>query len=143
MCSTVAIIISFLVGLAITLLYGHYQRKKKPGQRMEDQVEYPRIARVQIHPYCCKTCGKPMNNNDLVVWAEKNSGWKSDPSHAECLIFIRQQDGTITRLDGESIKTYPSDGIVDPLPIGSFILTEDEWDDWSSSKDVEIVVPRA
>lgn len=128
--SIVGIIISFLMGLATTLFYGYYQRKKKPSQRMEDQVEYPRIARVKIHPYCCKTCGKPLEHNDLVVWAEKTTGWKSKPSHADCLVFIRQPEGMITRINGESIKTYRTDGIIDPLPVGCFLLTETEWDNW-------------
>jgi hypothetical protein len=129
--------IAFLIGLVITLTYGYYRRKKKTHSSMEDQVEYPKIARVEIHPYCCNTCGKPLEHNDLVVWSEKKNGWQSKSSHAECVVFIRHPEGHITHLNGEMVKIHSSGGIVDPLPIGSLLLTEDEWDNWAPPKTVK------
>ena len=104
---------------------------------MEDHVEYPKLARVKIHPYCCNTCGKPLEHNDLVVWSEKNNGWQSKSSHAECLVFIRHPEGHITRLNGESLHGEGND----PLPVGALLVTEEEWENWN--KVVEILPSRA
>jgi len=131
-------IISFLVALALTLLYFHYKRRRQQ-KTSEDQVEYPRIARVKMHPICCPTCNKPLNHNDLVVWSEKKSGWQSPSSHADCLVFIRHPDGTTTRLNGEKVSTNSSGGILETLPVGALLLTEAEWDSWAPPKlEVEI-----
>jgi hypothetical protein len=134
--------ISFLVGLALTLLHGHYRRRRQ-RKSADDQVEYPKLARVEIHPYCCNTCGKPLEHNDLVVWSEKKSGWQGKSSHAECVVFIRHPEtGLITNLNGEKLRTNSNGGVIDPLPAGALLLTEDEWSGWVS-KEVEIRPLRA
>lgn len=43
------VIISFLVGLILVLIYGHYKRKRQQ-KSANDQVEYPKLARFELHP---------------------------------------------------------------------------------------------
>lgn len=136
------VIISFLVGLVLVLIYGHYSRKRKQ-KSADDQVEYPKLARVEMHPYCCNTCGKPLEHNDLVVWSEKKSGWQGKSSHVGCVVFIRHPEtGLVTTLNGgKRVRTNPNGVVIDPLPAGALLLTEDEWTNWN--KVVEIHHPRA
>jgi hypothetical protein len=133
----VGFIISFLVALTIAIVCGRHQIKKKPKSNMEDHVEYPKLGRVKIHPYCCATCGKPLEHNDLVVWSEKKNGWQGKSSHAGCMVFIRHPEGHITRLNGENLHGEGNN----PLPVGALVVTEEEWDNWN--KVVEIIPPRA
>lgn len=135
--------ISFLVALALTLLYFHFRRRRQ-SKTFDDQVEYPKLARVEMHPYCCNTCGKPLSHNDLVVWSEKKNGWQGKSSHAECVVIIRHPDGSITHLNSnEKLRTNSSGGVIDPLPVGALLLTEEEWGNWAQPKNVEIRHTRA
>lgn len=109
-------------------MWGFLKRKKRT---IEDLVEYPRISRIKVHPIPCHTCGKPLEHNDLVVWSEKKSGWKSELSHAQCVVFIRHPDSSTTKLSGETVRTRRGGGILDPLPKGALLLTESEWQAWS------------
>jgi hypothetical protein len=133
---TLNLIIPFFVALALTQLYFFLKRRCKKTE--EDLFEYPKIARVEVHPYPCKVCGNPLKHNDLVVWSEKN-GWQSKTSHANCLVFIRHPDGSVTHPDGKSVRSTPNGVILDPVPRGSLYLTEEEWDNWAPPKlEVEI-----
>lgn len=103
----------------------------KKKQSTDDLVEYPCIARISIVPIRCRTCGEPLKHDDLTIWHEKKSGWRSGFSHAECVVFIRYSDLSVKTLKGDSVKTDGRGGILDPLPNGSVLLTEAEWETWS------------
>ncbi len=109
-------------------------RVRRKRTKMEDLVEYPRIARVEMHPIRCKTCGEPIQHNDLVVWAEKTNGWRGESSHAKCVIIIRHLEGNVTTLEGKPLRTNENGGVIDPLPKGALLLTEAEWDNWHPPK---------
>jgi hypothetical protein len=111
-------------------MWALFRRKSR-----EDPVEYPRIAKIKIHPLCCHTCGESLKDGDLAVWSEKKNGWKGEMSHARCVVFIRHTDSSTTRLDGRSIRTDGRGGILEPLPKGSLLLTVSEWEHWSNMAD--------
>lgn len=108
-------------------MFEFLRRKKAP----EDLVGYPCIAQIHIAPIRCCVCEGPLNHGDLTVWHEKKSGWRSGLSHAECVVFIRYQDLSVKTLKGEPVQTDGRGGILDPLPKGAVLLTEDEWRKWS------------
>lgn len=124
----------FLVILVIlcwvAILIGPSLTKKFKKKAPENEVEYPCLSKINIHHMLCHTCKKPLLQDDLVIWSEKKSGWRSETSHAKCLVIIRKPDGSITRLDGTTLSTNRFGGVLVPLPLGSILVTEAEWLSW-------------
>lgn len=113
----------------LSFMFEFFKRKKTT------EVEYPYIARYRVVSILCPTCGKQLKHNDLTVWHEKESGWRSELHHAECVVFIRYSDLSVRTLNGNLVRTDGRGGILDPLPKGAVLLTEAEWETWKSFSD--------
>ena len=130
----ILIMILSAMPLLVSLVLSRRKRKKN-----DNGVEYLKLSRIELHSIRCRTCGQPLKHDDLIVWAEKQSGWKSAPSHAGCLVFIRHPDGSTTSLDGETELRTRSDGcVIDPLPVGAILLRGHEWKDWLKTVAVNL-----
>lgn len=89
-----------------------------------DVVEYPKIARLKVARIQCRLCGGGLGDGEMVVWFERESGWRSDLAHAECAVFVEQPNGTIARPSGAPAKLQ--DAVA-----GTLLLTTDEWNAWA------------
>ena len=92
--------------------------------------EQVRIGRIQLARIHCPVCGRPLDEEEMVVWRERIPGERSALAHAACVVLIRRSDGITTKLRGEVVPTGPDGGILEPLPL-AILLTEAEWIAWS------------
>lgn len=106
------------------------------GSDLSPLVEYPKIALWSVNRIPCRFCKRGLEDNDLVVWFERTTGWRSEPAHAACAIVIRKDDGTLTRIDRELTLIEREHGRM--MVPGMLLLTEEEWDAWDKSARTQV-----
>jgi hypothetical protein len=116
-----------LLLLALSAILFFPKRSAAP----KDLVEIPHLARVELVPIRCGICNEPVKDQDIIVWFEKKSGWRSHTYHAACSVLIRNPDSPIVRrMDGTVVRTDARGGVMEPLPNGMLFVTQHEWDAW-------------
>lgn len=103
----------------------------KKKEDPESLVEYPKIAKLQVVKRPCRICGLGLDDGALVVWFEKKNGWHSDLAHAECSVYIREEDGQISRLGPPPVFHGAN-----LLAAGRLLLTRSEWEAWKNGAEL-------
>ena len=135
----------FVIGILILAayfglawVYRWYLRRLLKKQK-DTSVFTQHIARVRMHPVRCPVCKKPLEDQDLVIYSKKGN-WQGDSAHASCLVILRHPDGSTTRVDGKPVQTNLTGGILEPLPPGAMLLTEDEWEAFAKHGDTQEII---